>query len=95
MTTSETFSTVARIISNTSDLSVDEIKPDSHLMDDLEIDSLTFLDIAFEIDQTFHIQLPVEKWMEEVNQGLAAKGKYFAMSGLCAQIDGLVAAQAA
>jgi acyl carrier protein len=95
MTASETFATVAKIISDTSDLSVEEIKPESNLMDDLGIDSLTFLDIAFEIDQTFHIQLPVEKWMEEVNQGLATKNNYFAMSGLCAQIDRMRAAQAA
>lgn len=95
MTASETFATVAKIISDTSDLSVDEIKPESNLMDDLGIDSLTFLDIAFEIDQTFHIQLPVEKWMEEVNQGVTAKNNYFAMSGLCSQIDRMLAAKAA
>ncbi len=95
MSANETFATVAKIISDNSDLSIEEIKPDSHLMDDLDIDSLTFLDITFEIDQTFQIQLPVEKWMEEVNQGLADKRKYFVMSGLCAQIDGLVAAKAA
>lgn len=95
MTENEIFATVARIISDTSDLSVEEIKPESNLMDDLGIDSLTFLDIAFEIDQTFRIQLPVEKWMEEVNQGLTAKDNYFAVSGLCSQIDRMVAAKAA
>jgi acyl carrier protein len=95
MTASQTFTTVARIISDTSDLSVEEIKPESNLMEDLGIDSLTFLDITFEIDQTFHIQLPVEKWMEEVNQGVTARSNYFQMSGLCAQIDRMVASQAA
>ncbi len=94
MTSSETFSTVASIISDVSDLSVEEIKPDSDMMDDLGIDSLTFLDIAFEIDQKFQIQLPVEKWMEEVNQGSVDKTKYFTVGGLCAQIDGLVETQA-
>ncbi len=95
MTASTTFASVAKIISDTSDLSVEEIKLESDLMDDLGIDSLTFLDITFEIDQTFHIQLPVEKWMEEVNKGVVAKSDYFVMSGLCSQIDRMVAVQAA
>jgi acyl carrier protein len=95
MTASQTFTTVAKIISDTSDLSVEEIKPESNLMDDLGIDSLTFLDITFEIDQAFRIQLPVEKWMEEVNQGVTARDSYFRMSGLCAQIDRMVASRAA
>jgi len=95
MTSNETFSTVASIISDVSDLSVEEIKPDSDIMEDLGIDSLTFLDIAFEIDQKFQIQLPVEKWMEEVNQGAVDKTKYFTVGGLCTQIDGLVETQAA
>jgi len=95
MTASATFATVAKIISDTSDLSVEDIRPESDIMEDLGIDSLTFLDITFEIDQTFRIQLPVEKWMEEVNQGRTAKSHYFMMSGLCSQIDRMVAAQAA
>ena len=33
--------------------------------------------------------------MEEVNQGRTAKSHYFMMSGLCSQIDRMVAAQAA
>jgi acyl carrier protein len=95
MDSNGTFSTIANIISDVSDLSVEEIKPESDIMEDLGIDSLTFLDIAFEIDQKFQIQLPVEKWMEEVNQGAVDKTKYFTVSGLCAQIDALVETQAA
>lgn len=95
MTTSNTFATVAKIVSDTSDLSIEEIKPNSDLMQDLNIDSLAFLDIAFEIDQQFGIQLPVEQWMEEINQGAVARAKYFVISGLCAQIDNLVSSRAA
>ena len=53
MSESTTFKTVAKIISESTDLGLEEIKPDSDLMDDLGIDSLAFLDIAFEIDKTF------------------------------------------
>ena len=94
MSAGETFATVAQIISDTGDVSVEEIKGESDLIEDLGIDSLAFLDIAFEIDKTFGIQLPVEKWMEDVNQGQVSKDQYFVMDRLCSHIDGLVAAKA-
>jgi acyl carrier protein len=84
-----TFETVANIIANTSDVELERITPESHIVKDLEIDSLAFLDIAFEIDQAFKIQIPVEKWMEEINQGNANAEDYFIMKNLCAQIDKL------
>lgn len=84
-----TFETVAEIISKTSDVELERITPESHIVKDLEIDSLAFLDIAFEIDQAFKIQIPVEKWMEEINQGNANADDYFIMKNLCAQIDRL------
>ncbi|MEJ2125899.1 MAG: acyl carrier protein [Alphaproteobacteria bacterium] len=74
---SSTFDTVADIIANASDVERDSITPDSHIINDLEIDSLAFLDIAFEIDQAFKIQIPVEKWMEEINQGNVSTDEYF------------------
>lgn len=86
-----TFEKVAAIISSTSDVELERITPDSHIIKDLEIDSLAFLDIAFEIDQAFSIQLPIEKWMEEINQGKASTDDYFIMKNLCAKIDNLAA----
>ena len=50
---SATFETVANIISETCDIPRDKIKPESHAINDLGIDSLDFLDIAFAIDKTF------------------------------------------
>ena len=47
---SSTFDTVANIISETCDIERDKIKPESHAIDDLGIDSLDFLDIAFAIE---------------------------------------------
>lgn len=87
-----TFEKVAQIISSASDVELERITPDSHIVKDLEIDSLAFLDIAFEIDQAFKIQIPVEKWMEEINQGNASAEDYFIMKNLCAQIDKLTVA---
>ena len=68
---SDTFNTVADIIAETCDIPREKIKPESHAIDDLEIDSLDFLDIAFAVDKAFGIKLPLEQWTQEVNDGKA------------------------
>lgn len=92
---SATFDAVAEIIAANTDVSRSDIKPESHLMRDLGIDSLTFLDLAFEIDQRFGIQMPVEDWMQSVNQGDVESEEFFVVGSLCRQIDKLVAAKIA
>jgi acyl carrier protein len=90
-----TFETVAEIISTNSDLPLSDIKPDSHIMKDLGVDSLAFLDIAFEIDQRFKIKMPIEDWMQEVNEGSADSAEYFVLANLCRRIDALLPSAAA
>ena len=92
---STTFDKVAKIIADTSEIDIDTITPESHTIDDLGIDSLDFLDIAFAIDKAFGIKLPLEKWTQEVNDGKATTEQYFVMKNLCARIDELVAAKGA
>ena len=92
---SSTFDKVAQIIADTSEIPREKITPESHTIDDLGIDSLDFLDIAFAIDKAFGIKLPLEKWTQEVNDGKASTDDYFVMKNLCAKIDQLVAAKAA
>jgi acyl carrier protein len=92
---SSTFDTVASIISETCDIPRDTIKPESHAIDDLGIDSLDFLDIAFAIDKAFGIKLPLEQWTQEVNDGKATTEQYFVLKNLCTRIDDLVAAKGA
>jgi acyl carrier protein len=89
-----TFETVARIISSTSDVPMEKITPESHVMKDLEIDSLAFLDVAFEIDQTFKIRLPIEDWLQNVKGGYDGD-TYFVLGNLCRHIDGIVSVAAA
>jgi acyl carrier protein len=89
-----TFETVATIIAETCDIPRDTITPDSHAIDDLGIDSLDFLDIAFAIDKAFGIKLPLEQWTQEVNDGKATTEQYFVLKNLCARIDDLIAAKA-
>ena len=92
---SNTFDTVADIIAETCDIPREEIKPESHAINDLEIDSLDFLDIAFAIDKAFGIKLPLEQWTQEVNDGKATTDQYFVLNNLCARIDDLIGAKTA
>ena len=92
---SNTFDTVADIIAETCDIPREDIKPESHAINDLEIDSLDFLDIAFAIDKAFGIKLPLEQWTQEVNDGKASTDQYFVLNNLCARIDDLIAAKTA
>jgi len=92
---SSTFETVAEVISETSDIPVEEISPDAHAIDDLGIDSLDFLDVVFALDKKFGIKIPLEAWTQEVNEGKASVEDYFVLKNLCARIDELVAAKAA
>ena len=87
------FDRVADIIAETSGLPREKITPESHVIDDLGIDSLDFLDIVFAIDKEFGIKVPVEAWTQEVNAGDAPAGQYFVMKNLAARIDELVAAK--
>ena len=61
----------------------------------LGIDSLDFLDIAFAIDKTFGIKMPLEQWTQEVNEGRATTEQYFVLQNLSTRIDELVAAKKA
>src|SRR5438105_1070799 len=87
---SSTFDQVATIIAETCDIPRDTITPESHAIDDLGIDSLDFLDIAFAIDKAFGIKLPLEKWTQEVNDGKATTEQYFVLKNLSARIDELL-----
>jgi len=92
---SNTFDKVAEIIAETCDIPLDRITPESHAINDLDIDSLDFLDVAFAIDKAFGIKLPIEQWTQEVNDGKATTEQYFVLKNLSTQIDQLIAAKGA
>ena len=87
------FSDIAEIISKTGDIPIDDIKPETHIVNDLKVDSLDFLDIVFAIDKMFGIKVPIEEWTDEVNSGRAPSERYFVMGNLCKEIDALIAAK--
>ena len=76
---SSAFDRIADIIAETGGVPRETITPDSHVIDDLGIDSLDFLDIVFAIDKAFGIKVPVEAWTQEVNAGKAPAEQYFVM----------------
>jgi acyl carrier protein len=91
---SDTFAAVADIISEVCNIDRDKIKPEAHAINDLGIDSLDFLDVTFAIDKRFGIKMPVEKWMQEVNEGRGSADDYFVLNRLSRHIDELVVAKA-
>jgi acyl carrier protein len=90
---SSAFDRIAAIIAETGGVPRENITLDSHVIEDLGIDSLDFLDIVFAIDKEFGIKVPVEAWTQEVNAGSAPVGQYFVMKNLAARIEELVAAK--
>ncbi len=93
--TSPVFERIADIIAENSDVARDRIVPDAHVINDLGIDSLDFLDIVFAIDKAFDIKVPVEAWTQDVNAGKAPAEHYFVMGNLAQRIEELVAARQA
>jgi acyl carrier protein len=91
---SNTFDTVADVISDVCGLGREEILPDTHVINDLGIDSLDFLDVTFDIDKKFGIKMPIETWTQEVNEGTTPAEQYFIMKNLCTRIDELIQAKA-
>ena len=92
---SSAFDRIADIIAETSDVPREKITPESHVIEDLGIDSLDFLDIVFAIDKAFGVKVPVEAWTQEVNAGQAPAAQYFVMKNLAARIEQLAAQKAA
>jgi len=92
---SSAFERIADIIAENSEVPRERITPESHVINDLGIDSLDFLDIVFAIDKAFGIKVPVEAWTQEVNAGTAPAEQYFVMRHLAERIEELVAAKQA
>ncbi len=91
----ETFNAVADIISETCNIDREKIRPESHTINDLGIDSLDFLDVTFAIDKRFGIKMPIEKWMQDINEGKGSVDDYFILNNLCSRIEELKAAKPA
>jgi acyl carrier protein len=87
-----TFDTIADIIALTCGVSREQITLESCLLNDLGIDSLELLDVAFAIDDAFSITMPIDQWLQAVHIGRVPAGQYFVLKEFCARVDHLTAA---
>lgn len=87
----DVFATVVEAIVSVTGMEAATITPEKHIFGDLEIDSLDFLDITFEIDRSFGIKLPVEEW---VAGGKGPADEKFRMKNLVGFVSEVIASQA-
>ena len=55
-----TFERAGRVIAKYLEIAVEAVEPDSHLMDDLGLDSIAALEIVFDLEEEFGIVVPEE-----------------------------------
>ena len=66
----------------------DTIRPDTLLFEDLEADSLDFLNIVFRIEQKTATKIPVTEWLNERNERPDAFVR-FSIRDLCDRLERL------
>ncbi|MAM60226.1 acyl carrier protein [Maritimibacter sp. UBA3975] len=91
----KTFDKVAAIIVEWSDVEIDSIGPDSHLVEDLKLDSVDLFDVVFALEREFDIELPIEEWGEEREGQEPIQAPELFMKNFCERIDNLVAQKSA
>ncbi len=62
---------VAQIIADALDREVDEVRLGSRLIDDLQAESIDFLDILFRLERGFKVKIPQGKIVEEARGGIS------------------------
>jgi acyl carrier protein len=84
-----TFDIVVSILAATCDIPRDAIKPDSHLLRDLGVDSLTLLDISHSIDDALTIRLPIDQWLHTAHMD-TMPDRALTVRDLCSRIDDMI-----
>ena len=85
------FSEIVELISGNYDIAADTIKPESHLLDDLGLDSVDLFDLIFAIEDRFKINIPTEKWTMNREEPDPEEAELMIVGTFCARIDGLIA----
>jgi acyl carrier protein len=90
--TRPTFDIVGEIIVVTCDVPRERITADCNLLNDLGIDSLGLLEVAFAVDNAFGVAIPIDRWLHAIHMGQASSDQFFVMKEFCDRIDALVVA---
>jgi acyl carrier protein len=67
------YPTVAKIIAEARGCDVEQVKLDSSLIEDLGVESIDFVDIAFRLQRAFKIKIPRGKIVEDARGSLSAE----------------------
>jgi len=78
------------VIEEVSDIDSSKITLETNVISDLAIDSLDFLDIVFAIDKEYNIHLPVELWLQEINNTNLENKDPFTIINICKEIEKLI-----
>ena len=80
----ETTKKVIDIISKQLEIEPDKIKPETNLKDDLNLDSLDMIEVVYEVEDHFDVQIPedsikdiqtFQQVVDGLSKALAAKGR--------------------
>lgn len=88
-------SDVRRVLETTiqeiCDIEPSLLADDKTFAKDLGIDSVDFLDVIYELDKHFEIKLPVEEWIDLINNNKAKVEDFFTVGKLVQHIASQVA----
>jgi acyl carrier protein len=90
----EVFEIVAQALVDECGIPRETITLDSHVVDDLGLDSVAFLDLCYALDVKLNIKIPFEKWVNDINSGKVDAKEAFALRTIVHQIELLVSESA-
>lgn len=91
----DTFSEISGMIIKNYDVAAENVRPESHMLEDLGLDSVDLYDLVFEIEEKFDISLEPEKWMTNAAASDPAQSVEFTLGAICQHVDALRAERAA
>jgi acyl carrier protein len=86
---SGTHDAIADLIAKNCDVERGSITPESHLVDDLGLDSVDLFDLGFAIEDEFDIEVPMEEWSAGLKEAGALAIDDLRMARFCDWIDAL------
>lgn len=86
----DVFQTLVNAIVEVCGIDPSDITEDKHIIDDLGVDSIDFLDITYELDKKYNIKIPVDNWVALINENVARSEDYFVVKSFIDQVGRLI-----
>ena len=86
----DVFEIVAQTLVEECGVPREKITPESHVVDDLGLDSLAFLDVCYALDVKLDIKIPFEEWVNDVNSGKIDTKEAFTLKVIVQEIEVLL-----